>query len=110
MVHNETIYHYTDLKGLNAIRSGGNIFTFKPSKPGNPTAVYLTALPPFDPKLAKRTSTKKIQYFFSFDSSFVPQLKTHTPIFKLYSRQKFTVPADATTHGPNPFQKACKKK
>jgi RHS repeat-associated protein len=71
------VYHYTDLKGYNAIRAGrgqssGNWWWFKASQPRaehHPKAVYLTPLEPGTRNLAARmqVSRAKTAYWFKMD-------------------------------------------
>lgn len=66
-----TLFHYTNVKGYNGIRSQ-KVWTFRTSKPpgGHPQGAYFTTLPPSTPNLNKRLFVRgcadKTEYLFSF--------------------------------------------
>lgn len=112
------VYHYTDKKGYNAVKSG-NPYIFKASKPkyGNPKAAYFTTLSPeeLSPKdyKAKLGLTKaKSEYFFEMDvdSSKLKDLKGGRGQYIKYSPDDLEVPRDKVTrHGSNPKPKGNKR-
>jgi len=92
------LFHYTDKKGYNAIRSQPE-WCFKASQPpaDHPIGAYFTTLAPRTPSLAVRLRIprRKIDYVFCFqDIGDLTPLAGDRGEYVLYNADDYTVPSD----------------